>query len=128
MVLLGEVTDLCLDGLIANAAGIVLPLREGSGSNLKTGEALYSRLPLVATTVAMRGYEEFRNKGGVLMADNPSDFAAGIRRIFEGGLKRSALGTSLDSLLWENTLLPIVRLVEGAISGRVSDAQCAGAI
>ena len=77
---------LCLDGLIANATGIVLPLREGGGSNLKTAEALYSGLPLVATTVAMRGYETFRNMDGVIVADDAAAFAAGMRQVFEGRL------------------------------------------
>lgn len=120
MVLLGDVTELCLDGLIANAAGIVLPVREGGGSNLKTAEALYSGLPLVATTVAMRGYETFRNSDGVVMADDCPSFAAGMRQVFEGRLARRVPATALDSLLWENTLVPIVRLVDKTMAERTA--------
>jgi hypothetical protein len=116
MILLDGVTDFCLDGLIANAAGIVLPLREGGGSNLKTAEALYSRLPLVATTVALRGYEKFRTIDGIILADHPSAFGAGMRKVLEGRVAHRAPSPALDSLLWESTLLPIVRLVDETLS------------
>jgi glycosyltransferase involved in cell wall biosynthesis len=125
MVMLGEVTDMCLDGLIANAAGIVLPLREGGGSNLKTAEALYSGLPLVATTVAMRGYESFRNMDGIIIADDSCAFAAGMRQVFSGRLTKRVPGIGIDCLLWENTLLPIVRLVGETASKRVEPANAA---
>lgn len=127
MILVGDITDWCLDGLIANAAGIVLPLRVGGGSNLKTAEALYSGLPLVATTAALRGYETFRNVDGVIVADDPSEFAAGMRQLFEGRLARRAPGKALDCLLWENTLIPMARLVDETISERVTMTNSARA-
>jgi Glycosyl transferases group 1/Glycosyl transferase 4-like domain len=118
LILLGGVTDFCLDALLANAAGIVLPLREGGGSNLKTGEALYSRLPLVATSVAMRGYEIFRDMHGVIIANDPDIFAAGLRKVMDGEASKRPPDPTLDKLLWDNTLLPIVRLVEATVPAR----------
>jgi len=116
MMLFGDVTDLCLDGLFANAAGIVLPLREGGGSNLKTAEALYSGLPIVATTVAMRGYDAFHDIEGVIIADEASSFAAGMRQILAGRLARRATTPALDGLLWEHTLSPMIQLIGETIS------------
>jgi glycosyltransferase involved in cell wall biosynthesis len=127
MVLLGEITDFCLDGLIANAAGIVLPLREGGGSNLKTAEALYSGLPLVATTVAMRGYETFCHMDGVIVADDADAFAGGMRHLLEGRLARRTTDSALDSLLWENALVPMVKLVDETISDGVATTSAARA-
>jgi glycosyltransferase involved in cell wall biosynthesis len=123
MILIGDVTDFCLDGLIANASGIVLPLRDGGGSNLKTAEALYSGLPLVATTVAMRGYEHFISADGQIVADDPREFAAGARRVLDGRLTRRQGGPALDLLLWENTLLPIATLIDDMLLERSHRGQ-----
>lgn len=114
--LLGDVSDFCLDGLIANAAGIVLPVNDGGGSNLKTAEALYSGLPLVATTTAMRGYESYQNMPGVLVADDPAEFAALMRKILDGSVPRRTPSGELDSLLWEHTLAPLVTVVNETVS------------
>ncbi len=110
-ILLGEISDFCLDGLIANASGIVLPLRRGGGSNLKTAEALDSLLPIVATPTAMRGYAEYANLEGVIVAEDVAAFAAGMRRVFEDPPPRRQPGPALDRLLWDSTLRPIVDLV-----------------
>jgi glycosyltransferase involved in cell wall biosynthesis len=116
LVLLGQVTDLCLDGLIANAAGLVLPLRDGGGSNLKTAEALYSGLPVVATTAAMRGYEAFRGLDGLIVVDGAAAFAAAMRYMLESQSPRRVHGSGLEGLLWVNSLRPIVRLVDEVLS------------
>ena len=110
-VLFGEVSDLCRDGLIANASGIVLPLRKGGGSNLKTAEALDSLLPVVATPTAMRGYEECSGLEGVIVAEDAAAFAAGMRRAFDDPPPRRQPGPALDRLLWDSTLRSIVDLV-----------------
>ena len=91
-------------------------LREGGGSNLKTAEALYSGLPIVVTTAAMRGYGTFIEEPGVLVADDPSTFAAGMRQMFEGRLARRTAGSTLDNLLWTNTLSPMVKLVDDVLT------------
>jgi glycosyltransferase involved in cell wall biosynthesis len=109
--LLPNVSDLCLDGLIANASGIVLPLRKGGGSNLKTAEALDSLLPVVATPTAMRGYEEYADLEGVIVAEDSAAFAAGMRRVFDDPPRRRQRDPALDRLLWDMTLRPIVDLV-----------------
>lgn len=111
LVLLPDVSDLCLDGLIANASGIVLPVREGGGSNLKTAEALDSLLPILATPTAMRGYEEYTSPEGVIVAEDAAAFAAGMRRILDNPPPRRQWGPALDWLVWDVTLRPIVDLV-----------------
>jgi glycosyltransferase involved in cell wall biosynthesis len=135
-VLFGEISDFCLDGLIANASGIVLPLRKGGGSNLKTAEALDSLLPVVVTPTAMRGYEEYSGLEGVIVAEDAAAFAAGLRRVFDDPPPRRQPGPALDRLLWDSTLRPIVDLVRevvGTSNARVdgtgrrsAGAECAG--
>jgi glycosyltransferase involved in cell wall biosynthesis len=111
LILMDDVSDLCLDGLITNAKGFVLPLLADGGSNPKTADALYSGLPLVATTIAMRGYEAFRQMDGVILVDDAVAFAIAMRDILEMRLPHRSPGPALEALLWVNILRPIVQLV-----------------
>ena len=110
LILLGQVNDLTLECLLCNAAGILLPITYGGGSNLKTAEALISGLPIVGTTHAFRGFEEYKSLSAVTIEDDPTAFAVGIRRAFNS--KGSPRAIHLQKqLLWESTLQPIVDLV-----------------
>lgn len=117
LVLLGPVSNLTLDCLLCNARGILLPITYGGGSNLKTAEALISGLPIVSTSQALRGFGDYVDHPAITMADNPAMFASGIRHVLDGdrGLVSAA---ALPSLLWENTLQPIVDLVGEATTMR----------
>ena len=77
VVVAGYVSQPCLEGLLDGAHCIVLPLTQGGGTNLKTAEALWSGKYIVATTVAMRGFERFIGASGILVADEPSAFKRG---------------------------------------------------
>jgi glycosyltransferase involved in cell wall biosynthesis len=114
LVLLGPVGDLALDCLLGNAAGILLPITYGGGSNLKTAEALISGLPVVGTPQAFRGFAEFADRLRVTIADTPEAFAAGVRRAFDAGASGSA--DDARGLLWEATLRPLIDLV-AAVAG-----------
>jgi glycosyltransferase involved in cell wall biosynthesis len=115
LVLLGHVSELALDCLLANASGILLPIAYGGGSNLKTAEALVSGLPVVGTSQAFRGFMEFAGLPQVARADTSEAFAAGIRRALDdAGAPRQV--PEARQLLWENTLRPLVDLV-AAIAG-----------
>jgi glycosyltransferase involved in cell wall biosynthesis len=59
---------------------VALPIETGTGSNLKTAEALTLGKHVVATTVAMRGYESFRDTEGLILADDPPAFRSAIAR------------------------------------------------
>jgi glycosyltransferase involved in cell wall biosynthesis len=128
LMLLDQVNDLTLDCLLCNAAGVLLPITYG-GSNLKTAEALMSGLPIVGTTQAFRGFEEYTDLPAITTGDTPIAFAAGIRRIFNGkdsleGKDSRKAKDSLKRLLWDNTLQPIVDLVS-IIAAQVSESRSA---
>jgi glycosyltransferase involved in cell wall biosynthesis len=53
---------------------VALPIDTGGGSNLKTAEALALGKWIVATTVAMRGYERFMDADGVVIANDSVSF------------------------------------------------------
>ena len=102
-------TQSCLEGLLDGAKTIVLPLTQGGGTNLKTAEALWSGKYVVATTVAMRGFESFIDANGVFVANDAPAFKQALRTAMslpplalskeEIDSRRSVLwGTCLNSL------------------------------
>jgi len=106
IVLAGEVSKVCLDGLLDGSKCIVLPITQGGGTNLKTAEALWSGKYVVATSVAMRGFEEFRNAQGVFVADDEKSFKRALRNAMSSPPLQ--LGQmEIDArrcVLWEETL------------------------
>jgi glycosyltransferase involved in cell wall biosynthesis len=116
LVLLGPVGDLALGCLLGNAAGILLPITYGGGSNLKTAEALISGLPVVATSQAFRGFSEFADRPRATIADTPEAFAAGVRRALDAEAVAGGPAEDVRALLWGATLQPLVDLV-AAVAG-----------
>ena len=80
----------------------LLPILEGGGSNLKTAEALVSGAWVVATPKAMRGFEDFLDEPGLLLAESPAEFRTALQRALScERLKLSAKATTKrDTLLW----------------------------
>jgi len=112
-VIAGTVTEECLQGLLEIAHAIILPLTQGGGTNLKTAEALWAGKHIIATTTAMRGFDQYLSADGILITDNPSHFLAGIRDAMAkppnslSDIQRNAR----KSVLWEETLKPLVSFV-----------------
>lgn len=77
----GIVSSEMLHGLIDTAHCIILPLTQGGGTNLKTAEALWSGKYILATSVAMRGFEKFISSPGVFVEDDPALFKKRLRDI-----------------------------------------------
>lgn len=109
----GTVSEECLQGLLETAHTIILPITQGWGTNLKTAEALWSGKHVVATSVAMRGFERFSNSQGVVVADRPQEFLAAIRHSMASPPNRLSDSERSDrcSLLWNRTLESLVSLV-----------------
>ena len=80
-VIAGKVSQPCLEGLLEIAHTIVLPITQGGGTNLKTAEALWSGKYVIATMVAMRGFEEFIGDPGVFVANSSSEFKRTLRHV-----------------------------------------------
>lgn len=115
LVVAGVVSQECLDGLLDGAHCIALPLTQGGGTNLKTAEALWSGKHVVATSVAMRGFEGFIGEKGVQIADTPSQFKRAIRDAMASDpIKLNQEELNFRRLvLWESCLSPLTALVEG---------------
>lgn len=72
----GQLDDLA--PLYAAARIVVLPIREGAGSAVKTYEALAHGKPIVATSLAFRGLD---GAEGLVAHDEPEDFAAALEAL-----------------------------------------------
>jgi hypothetical protein len=54
-----RVSEKTLSALIEEASCVLLPMTSGGGSNLKTAEAMLAGKRVVATPIALRGFDEF---------------------------------------------------------------------
>lgn len=118
----GIVSQSCLEGLLDGAQCIVLPLTQGGGTNLKTAEALWSGKHVVATTIAMRGFESFINAPGVTVTDDPSAFKRALRDAMARPVLRL---TEKDiqlrqSVLWETCLSPLPGMLETLVERKAA--------
>lgn len=114
----GNVNDSQLRGLLHNAHCIILPMTSGGGTNLKTAEALWSGRPVIATEIAMRGFEAFADYEGVRVCRTKSQFLRELQRCLAE--PRANHGSSQlekrRSLLWDSTLTPIVDAFAGVVN------------
>lgn len=110
----GMVSQDCLEGLLDQANCIVLPITQGGGTNLKTAEALWSGKHIVATTVAMRGFERFMHAPGVHLADDPASFKQALRLAMSAApitLSPDEL-SARQTVLWQNCLAPLISAID----------------
>lgn len=84
----------------------LLPVTSGGGSNLKTAEALYSGRHVVATPLAMRGFEHLSDLPGLHIVEPGADFAGAVSRsLDEPRIAPDALADRRrESLGWQQTL------------------------
>lgn len=119
----GVVSEECLQGLLSIAHTIILPITHGGGTNLKTAEALWAGKNIVATSVAMRGFDAFANARGVSIADDSRGFVAALRESMAAPPLRLTHDerAARASVLWDETLRGLVDYVAG-LAPRASSA------
>ncbi|MBI5333748.1 MAG: glycosyltransferase [Burkholderiales bacterium] len=115
----GVVDQATLDSALLNAGVILLPIRSGGGSNLKTAEALASGRPVIGTRHAFRGYEDWARLPGVYIADDPQTFRTAIARSLDAALPPHLPPPGpRPSLAWSQTLAAAVERTLGLIPTR----------
>ena len=125
---LGRVDGFSLDCAIANARAILVPVRYGGGSNVKTAEALLSGRPIIASPCAMRGFGMALGAPGLHVADTAEDFGAAVLGLLDRpGPGVPAGHPALAALAWDATVAPVVALLRDiahadamAVGGRAS--------
>lgn len=108
-ILAGRLSEERLQGLIAEADAIMLPILEGGGSNLKTAEAIIADKPIVATSHAFRAYEAYEHYPNTYIADTPESFQQGIlKALYTPTVARSeAEQDQAVDVTWERCLMPL---------------------
>lgn len=114
VVLMGMVEEKTLTALLAITDEIILPILEGSGSNLKTAEAILADKRVVATTKSLHSYEKYLKLPNVIVADTRSDFIkAMVNSLHKQKKLRSKEELQLaQGVLWENVLKAMVDRLE----------------
>jgi len=108
-VVAGVLGDAELSALRDLAHTFILPMTSGGGSNLKTAEALYSGRRVVATPVALRGFEPFADLPGLEVAEPGVPFAKAVAQsLREPAVPADPTSTRRrQSLTWAHTLAPL---------------------
>lgn len=111
--LAGKVSDSALQALLTHARGILLPIKSGGGTNLKTAEALLSLKPVVAMRPAFRGFEEAMTLDGVHVAETEADFRSGVRALFAGDIAGTRRAEDVARYGWDATLSGLAAAYDG---------------
>jgi glycosyltransferase involved in cell wall biosynthesis len=106
---------------IAQAHALILPIGEGAGTNLKTAEALVSGRPIVATPMSLRGFEAYAQHPCLHLADTPAAFNAAMQRAL-AQRKADLCDERAQSLLWPQTLAPLMPALNALLPGRAGAA------
>lgn len=111
--LIGRVEKSELQAIVSAAHVVLLPIVEGEGSNLKTAEALESGCSIVATTKALRGFEQASDLSHVHVADEPTAFRKKVREILDTPLYMGGTPQAVRSqFYWEHLLSNAVKEIE----------------
>ena len=102
---LGEVVDMV--PYLTNADISVVPLRFESGTRFKILEASASMVPVVTTTLGVEGLQ-LTNETDILVADNPSLFAASIIRLLKNKSLRNRLIKNARTIINQKYSLKVV--------------------
>ena len=116
---LGRLPQEDLDAVLARCDVILLPILTGGGSNLKTAEALVSGKTILSTSLAFRGYDEFRDFPTVNIVDDPKAWRFRLRDLLAADRLPTLSAEQKEqtkSLLWENILKGYPECIKG-ISG-----------
>ena len=95
---LGPVDD--LRPHLASAALAVVPLRIGGGTRLKIVEAMAMGKPIVSTALGAEGIDAVAGRD-ILIADEPTSFAAAVIRALDDAALRTRLGHAARELAVE---------------------------
>ena len=114
---LGIVSNELLAAFIEKAQVILLPITIGGGSNLKTAEAIASCKPVVATTIASRGFDIVNQLSNFVVTDNKEEFIKSVYGFLDNyniNIKQINVEEKKirETVYWENTLNDLERTLK----------------
>lgn len=100
--ILGPVSGDDIESAILSSSGVVLPIWEGGGSNLKTAQALLSGKCVLGSEFSFRGFEHCAQEPGVMLAPDAESLAKLLVTTAPQALY--ARSDNVQALIWERTL------------------------
>jgi O-antigen chain-terminating methyltransferase len=79
--IIGQASSDDIDSAIMASSGVILPIWDGSGSNLKTAQALLSGKTIIGTNFAFRGFEAHSTESGVNITDDADALLGAMRSV-----------------------------------------------
>lgn len=112
--IMGMVSQEDINAGILSSSGVLLPIWEGGGSNLKTAQALLSRKCVLGSNFSFRGFENCARENGVFLNETPMEVATQLLSLKPEALySRSA---AVDELQWEFILATLPEFICNSIS------------
>lgn len=106
----GPSSESDIDSAIIESDGVVLPIWEGGGSNLKTAQALLSGKAVLGSKYAFRGFEEFSKENGVSSFEEAEELLRALLvKPANATFARPKVERAID---WTNVLAPLPDLVQ----------------
>jgi hypothetical protein len=98
-----KIEDTDLWSIKTKCHAVLLPIGTGRGSNLKTAEALVLGKWVIATPIAMRGYDAFLEAEGLIIANDSLAFRRAIAQALRDPLPTISEGsrTAREALYWD---------------------------
>ena len=117
-----EIDDPDLWSIKMKCHAVLLPIGTGRGSNLKTAEALVLGKWVIATSVAMRGYEAFLDAEGLVIANDSVSFRRAIAQALHSPLPPidNKSRQAREALYWDRcfTDSSLARMLQAGFSPR----------
>lgn len=112
---INTISEEVLVTLMNKSAGFILPTTFSGGSNFKTAEAIASGKPVIATSMAVRGFDFAHQLSNFFITDDPKTFSSMASDIVSNKIKLKPISKEervlRDSVYWNNTLLPLESLI-----------------
>ena len=103
-----------IDAAILSSSGVVLPIIDGGGSNLKTAQALLSNKCVLGTTYSFRSFEEYTDEPGVHICDSIADLASLMTK--KNPEQNYVRSDRVSSLHWEGILEDLPAFLDQAFN------------
>jgi len=114
--LIGILSEDKLGALLDASDLILLPIKSGGGSNLKTAEAILSRKKIVATKYAIRGFEAYENLPNINIAESQKFNARIVEALHRQYVEPTPDEVRLsEQVQWKYCLQPLGGAVEALV-------------
>jgi glycosyltransferase involved in cell wall biosynthesis len=108
LIIVGVVEDEDLTAILSCAHALLIPITVGSGTNLKTAEALLSGKYVISTPMGFRGYGQYNQTPGVFICSTEIDFQTAMNAVWRLPAADFSSFRGLD-LTWDYSLDSLIQ-------------------